>query len=130
LLFHFISPVYLTFSFFVVEKGNLAFTVTKEDLKHHFKGIEGKGKVVAVRLLTERGTNKPRGCAFVEFENAEALHVHFLLMWSERALTRKKFTGRVEVASHRIEWTKNQCGNLCRRWRQFRKQKEKDSAKE
>lgn len=38
----------------------------------------GAGGEVAVRLLTEKGTSKPRGCAFVEFDNAVSHNVRAL----------------------------------------------------
>lgn len=49
--------------------GNLAFNTTEEQLHQAFSEI---GRVLNVRLVTDLDTGKPRGFAFVEFENPEA----------------------------------------------------------
>lgn len=49
--------------------GNLAFNTTEEQLHQAFSEI---GKVVNVRLVTDVETGKPRGFAFVEFQEAQA----------------------------------------------------------
>lgn len=49
--------------------GNLAFNTTEEQLHQAFSDI---GRVVNVRLVTDVDTGKPRGFAFVEFQDAQA----------------------------------------------------------
>jgi len=49
--------------------GNLAFNTTEEQLHQAFSEI---GRVINVRLVTDVETGKPRGFAFVEFEEAQA----------------------------------------------------------
>jgi cleavage stimulation factor subunit 2 len=48
--------------------GNLAFNTTEEQLHQAFSEI---GKVIKVRLVTDVETGKPRGFAFVEFEDPQ-----------------------------------------------------------
>jgi cleavage stimulation factor subunit 2 len=49
--------------------GNLAFNTTEEQLHQAFSEI---GRVIKVRLVTDMETGKPRGFAFVEFEDPQA----------------------------------------------------------
>ena len=49
--------------------GNLPFKATEEDVEQIFAA---HGKVLSVKLLTDRETGKPRGFGFVEMEDAEA----------------------------------------------------------
>ena len=49
--------------------GNLAFSVTEEELRGLF---EEHGAVNSLRLITDRDTGRSRGFGFVEMENAEA----------------------------------------------------------
>lgn len=49
--------------------GNLAFNTTEEQLHQAFSEI---GRVINVRLVTDLETGKPRGFAFVEFEDPQA----------------------------------------------------------
>jgi len=49
--------------------GNLAFNTTEEQLHQIFSEI---GRVVKVRMVTDLETGKPRGFAFVEFEDPQA----------------------------------------------------------
>jgi len=49
--------------------GNLAFNTTEEQLHQTFSEI---GRVIKVRLVTDVETGKPRGFAFVEFEDPQA----------------------------------------------------------
>ena len=49
--------------------GNLAFHTTEEQLHQAFSEI---GRVIKVRLVTDAETGKPRGFAFVEFEDPQA----------------------------------------------------------
>ncbi|XP_014785255.1 uncharacterized protein LOC106879991 [Octopus bimaculoides] len=51
---------------YVVFVGNLPYSVTKEQLEEHFRKTGGVKKV---RIPTERGTNKPRGFAYIEFKD-------------------------------------------------------------
>lgn len=49
--------------------GNLAFNTTEEQLQVAFSEI---GRVIKVRLVTDNDSGKPRGFAFVEFEDPQA----------------------------------------------------------
>ncbi|CAB9525291.1 stimulation factor subunit 2 tau variant [Seminavis robusta] len=49
--------------------GNLAFHTTEDQLHQAFSEI---GRVIKVRLVTDSDTGKPRGFAFVEFEDPQA----------------------------------------------------------
>lgn len=49
--------------------GNLAFNTTEEQLHTAFSEI---GRVLNVRMVTDQETGKPRGFAFVEFEDPQA----------------------------------------------------------
>ncbi len=49
--------------------GNLSFDVTREELIEAFSAA---GRVVDVKVPTDRETGRPRGFAFVEFESDEA----------------------------------------------------------
>ena len=49
--------------------GNLAFSVTEDQLKEHF---EQYGTLTKVKLITDRNTGRSKGSAFVEFEKAKA----------------------------------------------------------
>lgn len=60
---------------YVLFVGNLPFDVTQEEIAKHFEKV---GEIKDVRIPTERGTNKPRGFAYVEVANSEQY---------ERALT-------------------------------------------
>lgn len=50
--------------------GNLSFDVTREELIEAFSGA---GRVVDAKVPTDRETGRPRGFAFVEFEEEEAV---------------------------------------------------------
>lgn len=49
--------------------GNLAFTTTEEQLHQAFSEL---GRIVKVRMVTDQDTGKPRGFAFIEFEDPQA----------------------------------------------------------
>ena len=49
--------------------GNLSFDVTRDELIQAFGAA---GKVVDAKVPTDRETGRPRGFAFVEFEDDEA----------------------------------------------------------
>lgn len=49
--------------------GNLAFHTTEDQLQQAFSEI---GRVIKVRLVTDQESGKPRGFAFVEFEDPQA----------------------------------------------------------
>ena len=49
--------------------GNLSFDVTRDELLEAFSAV---GKVVDAKLPTDRETGRPRGFAFVEFEDDDA----------------------------------------------------------
>jgi cold-inducible RNA-binding protein len=57
--------------------GNLSFDVTREELIEAFGAA---GKVVDAKVPTDRETGRPRGFAFVEFENDEAAQKSISLM--------------------------------------------------
>jgi len=77
--------------------GNLPFTATKETITRHFSAVEGvlhlaallalsrlfmmylSDAIVDIRLLTKKGTNEPRGCAFLEVADFFSLQVFFPL---------------------------------------------------
>ena len=48
--------------------GNLPWSATEEELKAHF---EEAGPVKAVRIITEGGSGRSKGFAFVEMESEE-----------------------------------------------------------
>ena len=69
----------------------MPFTVTEEDIRLHFTRCGAPptcpritpisaGPMASVRLLTKKGTNEPRGCAFIEYEDAES---HGVRGWCE-----------------------------------------------
>mmetsp|Transcript_574 Transcript_574/g.871 ORF Transcript_574/g.871 Transcript_574/m.871 type:complete len:400 (+) Transcript_574:85-1284(+) len=49
--------------------GNLAFNTTEEQLHQAFSEL---GRIVKVRMVTDQETGKPRGFAFIEFEDPQA----------------------------------------------------------
>jgi len=49
--------------------GNLSFDVTRDELIQAFSAA---GKVVDAKVPTDRETGRPRGFAFVEFDNDES----------------------------------------------------------
>ncbi|ORY04068.1 hypothetical protein K493DRAFT_404787 [Basidiobolus meristosporus CBS 931.73] len=55
---------------FIVFVGNLPYETTKENLTKHF---ETAGGIKSVRLITDKQTNKPKGFAFLEFDDPECL---------------------------------------------------------
>ncbi|KAL1926590.1 hypothetical protein VTP01DRAFT_5711 [Rhizomucor pusillus] len=56
---------------YIIFVGNLPYDTTKEALAKHFESVGGEAPTV--RLMTEKGTNKPKGFAFVEFQEAAQL---------------------------------------------------------
>jgi RNA recognition motif-containing protein len=48
--------------------GNIPWSTTEDQLKEHFSKI---GAVRAVRIVTDRDTNRPKGFAFIEMENSD-----------------------------------------------------------
>jgi RNA recognition motif-containing protein len=57
--------------------GNLSFDVTREELIEAFSAA---GKVVDAKVPTDRETGRPRGFAFVEFEDDDAAQKSISLM--------------------------------------------------
>src|SRR6056300_1750428 len=49
--------------------GNLAFNTTEEQLYQAFSEL---GRIIKVRMVTDQETGKPRGFAFIEFEDPQA----------------------------------------------------------
>jgi RNA recognition motif-containing protein len=43
-----------------------------DDLRKHF---ESAGNIKSVRFLTDKATGKPKGFAFMEFENSQDMNV-------------------------------------------------------
>ncbi|CAO3597320.1 unnamed protein product [Absidia cylindrospora] len=56
---------------YIVFVGNLSYATTKEDLEKHFASAGG---IVSARLLTDKVTKKPKGFAFIEFEDSNNLN--------------------------------------------------------
>ncbi|KAI8878444.1 hypothetical protein K501DRAFT_228400 [Backusella circina FSU 941] len=56
---------------YIVFIGNLPYTATADDLKKHF---ESAGTIKSVRFLTDKATGKPKGFAFMEFENSQDMN--------------------------------------------------------
>jgi hypothetical protein len=89
----------------LVRAGNLSYEATKESITEHFRTIAGallcwllpflvgegvslpllrcgvmfghSESIVDIRVLTKKGTNEPRGCAFLEVLDFYALQVQF-----------------------------------------------------
>jgi RNA recognition motif-containing protein len=57
--------------------GNLSFDVSREELIEAFSAA---GKVVDAKVPTDRETGRPRGFAFVEFENDDAAQKSIAMM--------------------------------------------------
>jgi RNA recognition motif-containing protein len=57
--------------------GNLSYDVTREELVEAFSAA---GKVVDAKVPTDRETGRPRGFAFVEFENEDDAQKSITLM--------------------------------------------------
>ena len=57
--------------------GNLSFDVTREELIEAFSAA---GRVVDAKVPTDRETGRPRGFAFVEFEDDDAAQKSIALM--------------------------------------------------
>jgi RNA recognition motif-containing protein len=73
--------------------GNLEFKATEEELRQLFAA---HGEVISVKIISDIHTNRPRGFAFVEMENADA---------AVSALNGQEFKGRplkVNEARERI----------------------------
>eukprot|EP00052_Salpingoeca_macrocollata_P016197 m.129856 g.129856 ORF g.129856 m.129856 type:complete len:236 (-) comp19959_c0_seq2:58-765(-) len=66
---------------FIVFVGNLSYSTTADDIRKHFKCC-GEG-LSAVRMLTKKGTNEPRGCCFLEFSDKASHSKALLLHWSQ-----------------------------------------------
>src|SRR4029434_1748638 len=75
--------------------GNLSFDVSREELIEAFSAA---GKVVDAKVPTDRETGRPRGFAFVEFEDDEAAQKSITLM-NGRDLKGRPL--RVNEAEHR-----------------------------
>lgn len=54
---------------FIVFVGNLPFSASKESIEQHFSAVAP----FTTRLLTDKKTKKPKGCAFVEFEQYDKM---------------------------------------------------------
>ncbi|KAI9277487.1 hypothetical protein BY458DRAFT_472326 [Sporodiniella umbellata] len=56
---------------YIIFVGNLPFNTTKEELEKHFESVE---TIKSTRLMTDKATGKPKGFAFMEFENSKELN--------------------------------------------------------
>lgn len=55
--------------------GNIPYDTKKENLYEHFQKC---GQIKHIRIPTEKNSTKPRGFAYIEFDNAETYQVkHF-----------------------------------------------------
>uniref|UniRef100_A0A0G4I0E1 RRM domain-containing protein n=1 Tax=Chromera velia CCMP2878 TaxID=1169474 RepID=A0A0G4I0E1_9ALVE len=97
---------------FICFMGAVPKSANKEDISKFFK-FAGEN-LVSVRILTEKGTNKPRGCAFVEFKDSSSLAK--ALKMSGQTLMGKKV---------RIEPTVGGGGKGGKRQERLQKKKEK-----
>jgi nucleolar protein 6 len=68
---------------FIVFVGNLPYDTTKEELEEHFKACKSRKELLDIRLLTKKGSNEPRGCAFVEFKSFEGMKIALSLHHSD-----------------------------------------------
>ncbi|KAI9488272.1 hypothetical protein BDB00DRAFT_60118 [Zychaea mexicana] len=55
---------------FILFVGNLKFDTKAEDLAKHFESV---GELPTVRLMTDKQTKKPKGFAFIEFQDSHHL---------------------------------------------------------
>jgi nucleolar protein 6 len=56
---------------FVLFVGNMPFSAKEKEIHKHFLSA---GDIVDIRVLNNKSTGQPRGCAFVEFESGVALN--------------------------------------------------------
>lgn len=75
--------------------GNLSWTTTEDDLKTFF---EQCGKVVSVKIVTDKNTGKSKGFGFVEMENGDAANAAIQELNGKQLLTREL---RVSLAQER-----------------------------
>lgn len=54
--------------------GQLSFGTSAEQLQQHFESTPGMSAGVTVRLLTQKGSNKPKGTAFVQLTSESDVH--------------------------------------------------------
>ena len=54
--------------------GRLSYDTTEKKLRREF---EQYGPVKSIKMVVEKSTGKPRGYAFVEFENEKDMHVAY-----------------------------------------------------
>lgn len=57
---------------YILFVGNIPYDTNKDDLKDHFQKC---GQIKHIRIPTEKNSNKPRGFAYIEFEDAETYQV-------------------------------------------------------
>lgn len=115
---------------YIIFVGNLPYDTTKEALAKHFESVGGEAPTV--RLMTEKGTNKPKGFAFVEFQEAAQLKVRMPVLnmgHNNNSLTVVS-TESTGVSSYLFQKETDQCRADCGRWRQDRGTQRKVEAKE
>ncbi|XP_071942040.1 uncharacterized protein [Antedon mediterranea] len=99
--------------------GNLPYGVTKEEIENHF---ETAGTVIAVRLATEKATEKPRGFGYIEFKTSSefmnALSLHHTVLKGRKINVEMTMPGKgtSQMRKERLKW-KNKSMDRFRRKR-------------
>ncbi|KFG53816.1 RNA recognition motif-containing protein [Toxoplasma gondii FOU] len=105
---------------FILFAGNLPLDTKAEDLKAFFKN-KLQPRIVEVRMLTHRETNKPKGCAFVEFDCKEALEI--ALNYHHRELGGRKIN--IELSAGGGGNSKRRRDKISKKNAQLRKRRQK-----
>ena len=85
--------------------GNLAFNTTEEQLYSAFSEL---GRIIKVRMVTDNETGKPRGFAFIEFEDPQAA-LSAIRNMNEYEINGRKIRVNFSNSSH-LETLANQLG--------------------
>lgn len=87
--------------------GNIPYDTTKQDLTSHFNKV---GNIVHIRIPTEKGSNRPRGFAYVEVDCETAYQVSYnRLDQPKKKKNRVVFVEMSIDASFSIERSQNKC---------------------
>ncbi|KEP67335.1 UNVERIFIED_CONTAM: RNA recognition motif-containing protein [Hammondia hammondi] len=105
---------------FILFAGNLPLDTKAEELKAFFKN-KLQPRIVEVRMLTHRETNKPKGCAFVEFDCKEALEI--ALNYHHRELGGRKIN--IELSAGGGGNSKRRRDKISKKNAQLRKRRQK-----